>query len=351
MKGEGVVFQRFLSVTFVFLAAGCAIFPPAAFAQAATCSGNQDLSGQFAFAASRLSWAPASVTPPGGSGSSGSAGSLTWTPLAQTAPGTAGQFSNTPIGRLAFGALGVGPFSTIGRIFADGGGNLFAGTNQGSNLNLTGTYTVNPDCTLTITLRDAAASTSALANTGVRFEGVLQAGGNSVVAVQTNGAAFTKLEMERPALGSGCTLLSLAGGFGLSAFGLNLGDPPPSETGARTVSPFGFIGRIFADGNGALIQDNAGNNSPLGMRQFVGSYTMNSDCTGTMTFTGTSDNSGAPGIPGTPTPGATGPTLSFVLTQGRATNQTGQTPNGTQRPELLFVFNDDDRFAAVGSGR
>jgi hypothetical protein len=41
---------------------------------------------------------------------------LNWTALAQTAPGTAAQFSNTAIGRLAHGALGAGPFATVGSV-------------------------------------------------------------------------------------------------------------------------------------------------------------------------------------------------------------------------------------------
>jgi hypothetical protein len=344
MKGEGFVVQRIPTVTFVFFLAGCVLLAPAAYAQAVTCS-NQDLAGNYAFASGRLVWAPVAVSPPG------TAGLFTWTPLAQTAPGTSGQFSNTPIGRLAFGALGSGPFSTVGRLFADGGGNLFAG----ANLTMTGSYTVNPDCTFTMSLRDTGARPSSLANTAVRFEGVLQDRGNAAAAVQTNGSGFTQLSLERPFLASGCTTQSLSGGFGLSSLGLDFGDESLIAGGPRTVSPLSFLARISADGAGALGQDSAGNNSPLEERQLRGTYTINSDCTGTMTFTGTAAS--PPSTPGTPTDDGTTSTstILFVLTQAQTAasgtpTQPGQTPIGGARPEILFVFGGE-RFSGVGRGR
>jgi hypothetical protein len=342
MKGEGVVVRQIPTVTFVFLLASCVLFSSAAFAQTVTCS-NQDMAGNYAFAAGRLVWAPVAVSPPG------TAGLFTWTPLAQTAPGTSGQFSNNPIGRLAFGALGSGPFSTVGRIFADGGGNLFSG----ANLTMTGSYTVNPDCTFTMSIRDPGARPSSLANTAVRFEGVLQDRGNAAASVQTNGAGFTQLHLERPFMASGCTVQSLSGGFGLSALGLDFGTDSLIAGGPRTVSPLSFLARISGDGGGMLVQDSAGNNSPLSERQLRGTYTVNSDCTGTMTFTGTGETPTTPGTPGAG--GTSTATVSFVLTQAQTAaagtpTQPGQQPLGGARPEILFVFNDD-QFSGIGRGR
>jgi hypothetical protein len=184
----------------------------------------------------------------------------------------------------------------------------------------------------------------------VRFEGVLQDRGNSVVAVQTNAGGFSQLQMERPALASGCTVTSLGGGFGLSAFGLNFGAEPANELDPRQVTPFAFAARIFADGNGNLIQDSAGGNSPLSRRQLIGSYTVNPDCTGTMTISGSADTSDNPPIPGVPGADDSDTRLSFVLTQAQVSTQAGGPPATGARPEFLFVFNDG-RFPAVGRGR
>jgi hypothetical protein len=205
---------------------------------------------------------------------------------------------------------------------------------------------------VTITLRDATASTPTLAGSAVRFEGVLLDRGNSVIAVQTNGAGMSQLQLERPALASGCTLQTLGGSFGVSAFGLDIGAEPANALDPRNISPFAFVGRVFADGNGNLVQDTAGGNSPLTRRQLVGRYTINPDCTGTMTITGSADTSDDPPIPGVPGGDNGGnTTLSFVLTQAQISTQAGGPPvTGQPRPEILFVFNGG-RFPSVGRGR
>jgi len=360
--------------------------------QAQTCSGNGDVVGAYGFAASRM-FAAVPVTAPGtnGSGNTGSgntgSGNIgsgntgtgnTGTGNNGTGTSTNVNVSNTDFGRFLGGVSGQAPFGTVGRIVADGSGNLFAtaSATTGSPVQV-GTYTVNSDCTMSATFTDTfvtmpatAPGTSSSGNTGTgnngtgntgtggtsgtmtpvsaTFEGVVLNHGNDIELVQTGSQATgAVVEMRRTLQFSGCTNASLTGAFGVVSQASevtttgdgngtgnngngnngngnngngNNGNGNGNNTGTPTAVP--LFGRLVSNGNGTFGIDALGQKSALPGRQLTGTYTVNSDCTGTaqvVTSNGVTRN------------------LNFVIVRSDAgVCQSG----GSVQPELLFGFTD-----------
>src|SRR5437773_3990962 len=106
--------------------------------QARTCSGNGDIIGSYAFFGSRGGFFLLGSTPPGSTSASGVTpigvtppGTTSVTgpliPIGVTAPGsTAAAISINPWSKFIASLAGNTAFSTVGRIFADGVGNLYA---------------------------------------------------------------------------------------------------------------------------------------------------------------------------------------------------------------------------------
>jgi hypothetical protein len=108
------------------------VIPPALDAQ--TCSGNGDVVGVYAFLGSRFLFTASSDS--SGTGSTGNSGGTTATTAA----------SNTPLGLLLSDISGTAVFGTVGRITADGAGNLFATPVPNTSVaTQVGTYSVNGD--------------------------------------------------------------------------------------------------------------------------------------------------------------------------------------------------------------
>src|SRR5579872_4672651 len=130
-----------------------------------SCSGNGDVVGSYALVGSRFAAATGTVNGVGGvgvmdAGGSGSTGS-------GSATGTA-TASNTPVGNLLGDVTGTAAFGTVARIFADGSGHLFAPSNlfttaSNSPMTSVGSYTVNTDCTIKVTLTDTFAAQASTA--------------------------------------------------------------------------------------------------------------------------------------------------------------------------------------------
>jgi hypothetical protein len=235
--------------------------------QARSCSGNGDAIGGYGWAGGRSS---------------------DFVPLATTAVTPVGG-STTRLGALAAGAANTAAFSSVGRMFLDGNGFMFASAAAGGGLAQVGTYLVNSDCTISATITDAFAQPGAAGLTPVQasvtFEGVVVQSATEINLVQTgNGSSGAVLTLRRTRQFNSCGNDSLTGTFGLSGVGVATAAPAP---GAPPVaSAFTLSGRINADGNGFLVQDSLGLTSPLTKRQFTGTYLVNSDCTGTATLIG-----------------------------------------------------------------
>jgi hypothetical protein len=303
---------------------------------AQTCSGTQDFSGPFVFTAVRLAYVPQATNPPGSTTASTPANPI-FVPQATAAPGTTGQYSMTPIGQLVGWSSNASPFSGVGRILADGAGVIYA-SNKADEAGFTrvGTYTVALDCTISITLNDAfttAGGTGASTGTAttqtpaVTFQGVLTDRGNEATLVQNTQGSGVLIHFVRPFLAFGCSNASLGGSYGLSGLGVDL-TPASTGTGTGTttssITPLTFALLFTADGAGVI-------RNPLGTSGYTGTYSVKSDCTGTLSLV-SPDKS-------------TTRKVAFVLTNSN--NTPGQLP----RASVMFVLDDPGKFAGFGEAR
>jgi hypothetical protein len=324
---------------------------------AQTCSGNSAVGGAYAFVASRSTFASVPATPPGTSASANMAsGSVTSSP-------TTPVVSSTSIGQLLGDLSGSSPFAVVGRVVADGSGNLFAGQNSTSVLTQVGTYAVNSDCTISLTLTDVFVGIPATppgttgagaGNTGGGSGGATSGNGNSSatpVTVKLDGVVLDRgaeidliqsgtsdsgavIQMRRALQFGGCTDASLSGAFGLvSQANLTSGASGGGGSTGSSLTPISMIGRLVSDGAGTFIADSQAKLSPLQPLQFTGTYTVNADCTGTAQIVdamGTMRN------------------VTFVLVQ--AESVPSPTAQWAVRPELLFAFSDQN-ISGFGTAR
>lgn len=241
--------------------------------QARTCSGNGDLVGSYGFVAARSLFPASAVNPPGST-------AVTLPPAPVSPPGTTGAtLPATAIGQLVMGASATSPFSTAGVIGFDGGGNLLASASGGTPNIPVGTYSVNTDCSISGTINNVF-GTGTTVTTGTApsttFQGVIVDRGNEI-DVTSGGSVIT---MKRTIQANGCSTASLNGNFGFATVG-NTVTTPSSPTVSTTITASTVVGRLFADGSGNLLLDAPGAKSPLTAAQITGTYTVNSDCSGT----------------------------------------------------------------------
>ena len=239
------------------LLCGLAIVPAMA---ARTCGGAGDVIGSFGWLGTRSS---------------------DFVPVAATPPGTANMGSVTPIGALVADAVGTAAFASVGRVFLDGSGGVFATSAPGGVQMPAGTYSVNMDCTVSMTLTDAFAAPGfpgISLQPSATFEGVAVEGGNEIDLLQTNpsGGAVVTLTKTKQA----CSNNGISTAFGISAVGVTTAAGTTAGS-TPTTTPFGILGRFVGDGAGNLVEDATAQASPLTNRKVTGTYTVNMDCTGT----------------------------------------------------------------------
>lgn len=297
---------------------GTVLVTPALFAR--TCVGNGDVVGSYGIFASRDGFSLIGATAPGTNAGVGpliplavqptgtsAAGLL---PIAVQPPGTTVNLvpSNTPWGNLFGGLFNRNAFAANTRLFADGAGNFFASSTFGglTTNTLVGSYSVNTECSITMTLRDpftAASGTTPTTGPSVTLEGELVDGRIEALTTgaTTAGALVTFVKTSQF---NGCTVGTVAGNFAVVGSGMvATGFPgttavtgsgstpliPLTTTGAFVYgptstlgTPFNLLGRFNADGLGNLTPDVT--TSPL-KRTLTGTYSVNVDCTGTMQIT------------------------------------------------------------------
>jgi hypothetical protein len=244
----------------IIMLCGLSIVPTLA---ARTCGSNGDVVGSFGWLGIRTSdFVPVAVTPPG------------------TTMG-----SSTPVGALIVGAVNTAAFTSVGRLFLDGNGGVFATSAPGGIQTPAGTYTVNLDCTVSATLTDVFATPGGAGLTPTQvsatFEGVMVEGGNEIDLTQTGSSAGTIVTLKKTK--QSCTIDNLSSAFGISATGVTT-TPNASFGSTPTTAPFSILGRFVADGAGNLVADAVAQASPLNNRKVTGTYAVNMDCTGTATL-------------------------------------------------------------------
>ena len=209
-------------------------------------------------------------------------------PVAVLAPGT-NVGSSTALGSLIAGTSNAPAFASVGRLYFDGNGGVFATAMPGAIQMPSGTYGLNGDCTMSMTLTDAFATPAAAGLTPTQgsatFEGIVVKGGNEIDLIQTGSSTGTTLTLRKAR--QSCTIDILGSAFGIIATGVAT-TPTVSATGTTSTpvsTPFSLTGRFVSDGAGNLVQDAVGLASPLTNREITGTYTVNGDCTGTATLT------------------------------------------------------------------
>ena len=151
-----------------------------------------------------------------------------------TPPGTTQTYSNTPVGKLISGVNAGVPFSASGILYFDGQGNITASLSSAvSGQVKVGTYTVNGDCTMSVTLTDAL-NTAPTSPTNItptfataKLIGLVVGAGSEIILTEqpttplVNGlfASPLAIQMVR-AQPFGCSTASLSGSYGLIGPGI-----------------------------------------------------------------------------------------------------------------------------------
>jgi len=286
----------------------------------------------------------------------GTTGSSTFQPLAVTPPGTTGSvnYSTTELGRLLGGVAGASVGAVSGQLYFDGNGNIFASnTIGGAPSTLVGTYTVNPNCSITVSLNDAFSTTKN--PPAFSFTGFLVGTGSEIDLVPTTQLPTTPsstptlptslIQLVRVNAQTACSASTLTGPYALIGGGFG-----------STNANLAFLARVRFDGNGKLIDDTVtGTTTPLSLLQYTGTYTVNSDCTGTLTFSQKPGPAAASGSTTTP-PAPTPITAYFVITNPIAlVNSNGalafQNP-ASLRPSFIFSFaNQNQVVSGIGKAQ
>jgi hypothetical protein len=287
-----------------------------------------------------------------------------------TPPGTTTNtqpYSNTQIGNLIEALNGGGAFANANVFYFDGAGNISIAASSSSFTGTTvvGTYTVNSDCTINVKLTDVFNTTSTSVGSNATqgtatLIGLVLGGGTEIElsvpqsATSTNGnmplvagefASRLSIQLIRT-FSYGCSNASLAGSYGLIGNGFVVVGASTSSTGtttgtgtttsAGTVQPVSVFGVVTFDGAGNVIPQTVASGSPLGSFQYKGTYTVNLNCSGTMTL-GPVPPAGTTTTTTTTTPSLT---VNFVLTPPityPTTNAFSASPSGNaSRPGIEF---------------
>jgi hypothetical protein len=359
-------------LTFILPVALCGTF--AAAQQIGCPATTSSVVGSYGYVATEIPLSGSTVTPPGTNSTT---------------------FSSTPIGKLVGDVTGGGEFWASGVLYFDGAGNVSVGASSSSvgASNVVGTYTVNSDCTINVTLSDVF-STTTVTNSGVTspvtssvmLVGLVLGGGSQIVlsapqsSTSTNGnmpliqgAFSSRLIIQLTRALTYCSASSLTGSYGLIGTGFApLSTSTSTTTGTGTTSttvpdsqPAILIASVSFDGNGHVIAQAVGGNSPLGSFQLTGTYTVNLDCSGTMalstvaspnTSTSTGTTTGTTGTTGTTTTTTTTTSttstnflVDFVLTApSGATALSGY----SSRPAIEFtLWNGTETFFGLGTAQ
>jgi len=219
----------------------------------------------------------------GGSSSSGASSGATTTTTPTLNPGG---FGNNP---RSFGGATPG----VGRYYFDGNGNIVGqGTGNATQM-IIGSYTVNTDCTATMSLQ-----------TGEQFDAIVSSDGANVLFVQSNansGGAVGRLTRGA----SMCLASNVSQTFGFSFFGAQV-LPSGSGTAAAANSPANFgpasgIGSISLNGQGGFtLMQWVYTNSGFKQSTSLGSYTIGSDCSLRLSFAQTTSAGGTTGSVSSP---------------------------------------------------
>jgi hypothetical protein len=212
-----------------------------------------------------------------------------------------------------------------------------------------GSYVLNADCTLSVTLTDAFGTSNAttslqgiVLNNGAEIDlGIVQnvasgVGGSTGTTGTANGLYESNvlIKLVRP-VSAACATGELFGPYALIGTGTMVASTS-SVSSTQTEAPFFLFSLVQFDGNGNVISP-SGTPSTLGANlRYTGTYTVNPDCTGTMTITNApSTVTGSAGSSSTTASSTL--SLSFVVTLPTVpSNAAGTAAVRSTGPEIEF---------------
>jgi len=245
------------------------------------------------------------------------AGSYAYTATQMPVPGaavavpanpTTPTYSNTTIGQLIENINGGGAFGSAEVFYFDGAGNISVVPSpipaDGIFVNV-GTYSVNSDCTINVTLTDVfnAATSGPGVTTPVQASlnlvGLILGGGSEIdlsmplsassthtSTVIIPGEFVTRLNIQMiRSFPYGCSAADLTGAYGLVGAGFALVNGTAATGNTTTIQPATFYASLIFDGNGDVLMETANPLSPLATVQYTGTYNVSADCSGTMSLT------------------------------------------------------------------
>ncbi len=174
----------------------------------------------------------------------------------------------------------TGPFARLGRFESDGNGHLTFSSTASFNGHLipqdfTGTYTTNPDCTLTTTvyLPDPI-------NLPVNFISIISDDGNENRDLFVNPPGVVVTGAARKQHMGQCSKQDLSGAYALEMSGAIL------QEGSAGRIPFSALARIDADGTGNIVGKLGSNYGglPVPQEDISGTYTVDPNCIFHLTY-------------------------------------------------------------------
>jgi hypothetical protein len=308
----------------------------------------------------------------GTTGTSGTTGSTT-TVSSFGIPVNSAGYSSTEVGMLLSGISTATstPFASSGTLYLDGAGNVLAtytpvpptatSPTPSPLTQIVGAYVVYSNCTITVSLTDVFGTNT----TATSLQGTILNGGNEIdlgvlqSAASTTGTSTSTtgtagffesnvlVKLVRPALPT-CSTTTLSGPYVLigTATGVESATGTSSAS-TQSEAPFFFFGLVQFDGNGNIVSpptltsastapaapSNGMSSSPgLNYLQFTGTYTVNSDCSGSLTMT---SSAGAMALTATPTT-STG-TSGTTGTTGTTTTTTSVTLDFVIEPATIAI--------------
>ncbi|MGA9352397.1 MAG: hypothetical protein WBV46_01820 [Terriglobales bacterium] len=162
--------------------------------------------------------------------------------------------------------------ATVGQMTADGSGGLTGSetvSNDGvitSNVSMTGSYSLAKNCTGTATITPAAGSASNYSLVVI---------GTQIQMVETD-TGYTEAGYAVEQGSASCSIAGIKGTFGFRGGGWNV---------SSSLIPTADAGQVKADGSGNLSGTQQGSfGGQVYSTSISGSYTVNENCTGTVTY-------------------------------------------------------------------
>jgi hypothetical protein len=295
------------------------------------------------------------------------AGSYAYTATQMPVPGaavavppnpTTPSYSNTTIGQLIENINGGGAFGSAAVFYLDGAGNIAVVPSPlpaaGLFVNV-GTYSVNSDCTINVTLTDvfngatSGPGVTTPTQASLKLFGLILGGGSeidlsmpltassthpSTVIIPGQFVSRLNIQMIR-SFPYGCSASYLTGAYGLVGNGLALVNGTAGTGNPTSIQPATFYAGLIFDGNTNVLMETTDPTSPLASVQYTGTYKVNADCSGSMSIKSFSLTPGQG-------PAVSSPTLSvsFVIipTAAYSVDGTVNLNGNSARAGLLFNF-------------